>query len=101
VVGLVAVDQLKRVPRDRWAATLVRELMRPLDETLQAAPGDALWDAFKKLAGNGVGRLAVLDGGAACRLRQHQGRHARARRLDPGRGGADTGRRVTAARGSR
>lgn len=63
VVGLVTVDQLKRVPRASWADTRVRELMRPLDETLQAAPADALWDAFEKLAGNGVGRLAVLDGG--------------------------------------
>lgn len=63
VVGLVTVDQLKRVPRASWADTRVRELMRPLDETLRAAPADALWDAFEKLASNGVGRLAVLDGG--------------------------------------
>ena len=63
VVGLVTVDQLKRVPRASWADTRVRELMRPLDETLQAAPADALWDAFEKLVGNGVGRLAILDGG--------------------------------------
>ncbi len=63
VVGLVTVDHVKRIPRDRWADTRVRDLLRPLDETAQAAPGDALWDAFKKLASNGVGRLAVLDGG--------------------------------------
>ena len=63
VVGLVTVEQIKRIPRVRWADTRVRDLMRPLDETSQAAPADALWDAFKKLAGNGVGRLAVLDGG--------------------------------------
>ena len=63
VVGLVTVDQLKRVPRSRWADMRVRDLMRPLDETLQAAPGESLWEAFKKLVGNGVGRLAVLDGG--------------------------------------
>ena len=63
VVGLVAVDQLKRVPRARWAEMSVRELMHPLSEILQAAPGDALWAAFEKLVANGVGRLAVLDGG--------------------------------------
>jgi Zn-dependent protease/predicted transcriptional regulator len=63
VVGLVTVDQLKRVPRARWADTRVRDLMHPLREALQAAPGDALSDAFEKLAGNGVGRLAVLEAG--------------------------------------
>jgi Zn-dependent protease len=63
VVGLVTVNQLKRVPRARWADTRVRDLMHPLDRNLQAAPGDPLWDAFEKLASNGVGRLAVLDGG--------------------------------------
>ena len=37
--------------------------MRPLAEGLMAAPGDSLWQAFDKLAQNGLGRLAVLDGG--------------------------------------
>jgi Zn-dependent protease/predicted transcriptional regulator len=63
VVGLVTVDQLKRVPRAAWPDTRVRDLMHPLGEGLQAAPGDTLWSAFEKLVANGVGRLAVLDGG--------------------------------------
>jgi len=63
VVGLVAVDQLKRIPRARWVEMPVRELMHPLSATLQAAPGDALWAAFENLVANGVGRLVVLEGG--------------------------------------
>jgi Zn-dependent protease/predicted transcriptional regulator len=63
VVGLIGVDQLKQVPRARWAETAVRDLMHPLNEALQAAPGDALWRAFERLAGNGVGRLVVLEDG--------------------------------------
>ncbi len=63
VVGLVAVDQLKGVPRARWAEMRVHDLMHPLSEPLQAAPGDPLWHAFEKLARNGVGRLVVLDDG--------------------------------------
>ena len=63
VVGLVTVDQLKRIPRAKWADMRVRDLMLPLGESLQAAPGDALWSAFEKLVANGVGRVAVLDGG--------------------------------------
>jgi Zn-dependent protease len=63
VVGIVAVDQLKGVPRARWTEIRVADLMRPLGETLQAAPSDPLWRAFEKLSQNGVGRLAVLENG--------------------------------------
>ena len=37
--------------------------MLPLTEMLRAAPGDSVWSAFQKLAGNGVGRLAVVTDG--------------------------------------
>lgn len=63
VVGIVAVDQLKRVPRARWLETRVGDLMHPLGETLQAGPSDPLWQAFQKLSQNGIGRLAVLEDG--------------------------------------
>ncbi|HXJ84000.1 MAG TPA: site-2 protease family protein, partial [Candidatus Methylomirabilis sp.] len=63
VIGIVTVDQLKRVPRERWEETCVRDLMHPIEESMRVAPGDALWAAFEKLAANGVGRVAVLDGG--------------------------------------
>jgi Zn-dependent protease len=63
VVGIVAVDQLKQVPRARWTATRVADVMHPLGEALRASPADPLWQAVAKLSQNGVGRLAVLDDG--------------------------------------
>jgi Zn-dependent protease len=63
VIGILGIDQLKAIPRERWADTRVSEVMRPLDDALQAAPGDSLWDAFRKLSQNGLGRLAVVDRG--------------------------------------
>jgi Zn-dependent protease/predicted transcriptional regulator len=62
VVGIVSLDQLRQVPADRLAELRTREIMLPLVETLMAAPGDSLWQAFEKLARNGLGRVAVLDG---------------------------------------
>ena len=62
-VGIVTLDALKRIPQERWAATTVREPMLPLTEALTAAPGDSLWSALQKLAGNGVGRVAVVAEG--------------------------------------
>ena len=63
VVGDLSLDQLRQVSSERLAETRSREIMRPLAEGLTAAPGDSLWQAFEKLAQNGLGRLAVLDGG--------------------------------------
>jgi Zn-dependent protease/CBS domain-containing protein len=62
VLGILTVHQLGDVARDRWATTPVREVMRPLEEALAAAPGDRLTAALEKLSRNGLGRLAVLDG---------------------------------------
>jgi CBS domain-containing protein len=63
VIGIVAVNQLKRIPRARWPETRVVDVMHPLTEALRASPRDSLWRAFEKLSQNGVGRLAVLDDG--------------------------------------
>ena len=37
--------------------------MQPIAEALTARPGDRVPDALEKLSHNGLGRLAVLEGG--------------------------------------
>jgi CBS domain-containing protein len=37
--------------------------MQPISETLTVAPADDVWTAYQKLSTNGLGRLAVVDGG--------------------------------------
>jgi Zn-dependent protease len=61
VVGILSIHRLGDVPRERWGATVAREVMRPIDEALTAAPGDRVPAALEKLSRNGLGRLAVLD----------------------------------------
>jgi len=63
VVGIVSVHQLADIPRARWPETPVRQVMRALDDSLAAGPGDGLWSAFEKLSRNGLGRLAVVEAG--------------------------------------
>lgn len=63
LVGLISLDRLKQVPRERWTTTTVRDLMLPVSDVLTAAPGDSLWSAFQKLSQNGLGRLAVVEQG--------------------------------------
>ncbi len=64
VLGILGVQQVRHVPRERWAATPVREAMLPLTPPLTVAPGDALADALEKLTQNGLGRAAVVEDGA-------------------------------------
>jgi Zn-dependent protease/CBS domain-containing protein len=62
-VGILSIRQLTELPRERWSTTTVREAMQRIADPLVATPGDGLWEAFQKLARNGLGRLVVVDGG--------------------------------------
>jgi Zn-dependent protease/predicted transcriptional regulator len=62
VMGIVGIHDLGAVPRDRWPATTVGEVMRPLTEALVARPDDSLLQAFEKVSRNGIGRLAIVEG---------------------------------------
>jgi Zn-dependent protease/predicted transcriptional regulator len=62
-IGILSMRHLGKIPRERWATTTVTEAMERIDDPLVAAPADGLWKAFQKLARNGLGRLAVVDGG--------------------------------------
>jgi CBS domain-containing protein len=64
VLGILGLQQLRHLPRERWAATPVREAMLPLTPPLTLAPGDGLADALEKLTRNGLGRAAVVEDGA-------------------------------------
>ena len=61
VVGILGLDRVKQIPRERWAETAARDAMLPLSAALTTTPDTPLWEAFEKLTRNGVGRLAALD----------------------------------------
>lgn len=63
VQGIVSVHALGDVPRERWGTTPVERIMVRLTEALVAAPDDSLWVALEKVSRNGLGRLAVVEGG--------------------------------------
>jgi len=63
VDGIVTVHQVHTVPRDRWAVTRVRDIMRPVAEELIIAPGATALDALERASRNQLGRLAVLERG--------------------------------------
>jgi Zn-dependent protease/predicted transcriptional regulator len=63
VVGIVALDRVKALTPEARETSRARDVMLPLSEALTVAPGDSLWHALEKLTQNGLGRVAVLEGG--------------------------------------
>jgi Zn-dependent protease/CBS domain-containing protein len=59
--GILTLEDLKALPRERWHHTRVREVMRPVAEDLFVAPSTPLARAERLLGENGAGALAVVD----------------------------------------
>ncbi len=62
IIGLVRMDDLQAVPRERWLMTTVREVTRPLDPEKMTITADReAVEAMMKMAENNAGRLLVTD----------------------------------------
>ncbi|MGH9428998.1 MAG: CBS domain-containing protein, partial [Terriglobia bacterium] len=59
--GILALEDLKSLPRERWPSTLVRAVMRPVSPGLFVAPATTLDSAQALMKENGVGSLAVVN----------------------------------------
>jgi len=59
--GILTLEDLKALPRERWRKTLVRDVMRPVDPTLFVESTATMARADEILQRNGVGALAVID----------------------------------------
>src|SRR5881409_511750 len=44
VVGILGLDRVKQLPRERWAETAVRDAMLPLSDALTTTPKTPLWE---------------------------------------------------------
>jgi Zn-dependent protease/CBS domain-containing protein len=59
--GIVTLEDLKRLPRERWHATRVRDVMRPVAPELFVEQHSSLADADALMKRNGAGSLGVVD----------------------------------------
>jgi Zn-dependent protease len=59
--GILSLEDLKSLPRDRWASTLVQAVMRPVGPGLFVEPATTLDSAQSLMKENGVGSLAVVN----------------------------------------
>jgi Zn-dependent protease len=59
--GIVSLNDLKSLPRERWANTLVQTVMRPIGPGLFVNSTSTLESALETMNQNGVGAIAVVD----------------------------------------
>jgi len=62
-VGLIAIKDVKHVPRERWGVTPVRTAMTPLSPEMLLSPREDVGVAIARMAATGAGRLAVVEDG--------------------------------------
>ncbi len=59
--GILALEDLKSLPRERWPQTLVQTVMRPIVPAFFVGPTTTLDSAQELMKANGVGAIAVVD----------------------------------------
>jgi CBS domain-containing protein len=62
-VGLVCLDDVRKVRREAWITTLVREIMTPASALTQVTPSEDAAEAMEALARRGVDQLPVVEAG--------------------------------------
>ncbi len=63
LLGLVSISDVRALPPDRWAATSVGSIMRPVEALTLAKPEESLTEAFGQLSQRDIGQLPVVVGG--------------------------------------
>lgn len=61
LVGLVTLEDVRKVPRDEWERTSVSQIMTPRDRLVVMAPGDDASEALEKLAQHDIRQVPVLQ----------------------------------------
>ena len=62
LLGIVTIDDVRRVPQDLWDDTLVREIMTPADQLVTIGPDQDAAEALQRLTTRDVRQLPVLQG---------------------------------------
>jgi Zn-dependent protease/CBS domain-containing protein len=67
-VGMVSLQQVRKVQRKRWRMTTAGEVMAPFDTDVQLAPHDITQKAMSLFGRNGATPVPVMEHGLLCGL---------------------------------
>jgi Zn-dependent protease/CBS domain-containing protein len=62
ILGLITLQAVRSIPKDRWETETVRDGMIPYERTITIQPNLTVLDAMQKMARNKVGRMLVVEG---------------------------------------
>lgn len=62
LLGILSLEDLKKLPRDQWRARRARDVMRPVTKSLFVPENAIMASARDLMMSNGVGALAVVNG---------------------------------------
>jgi CBS domain-containing protein len=60
--GILSLEDLKALPRERWGTTRVQAVMRPVAPGFFVEASTTLDSAQELMKQNGIGSIAVIDG---------------------------------------
>lgn len=63
LVGMVEINDVKRIPKEKWGRTTVREVMHPWDEVKTITPDMDTFEVLMEMIDRQVGRLPVVKNG--------------------------------------
>lgn len=63
LMGLITLDEVRKVPREQWATKTAGECMGTMDFQSLPKPDDPLLFALEKMASEGIGRLPIVKDG--------------------------------------
>jgi Zn-dependent protease/predicted transcriptional regulator len=63
MIGIVCIEDVRKVPQERWDRVMVNEIMTPINQLVLAAPGDDASHALHQLADRDVNQMPVLENG--------------------------------------
>lgn len=64
VVGIVTIDDIRKIPRHQWSQKTAGEIMTPLNQVKSLAPDDDAMQAFTQLGQLDVRQIPVMEDGA-------------------------------------
>ncbi len=62
-LGMVSLDEVKRVPKELWTFKQVRDIMTPVEHVPSLKPSDDATEALAKMVSDDLGRMPVIEDG--------------------------------------
>ena len=72
LVGLVTLEDVREVSRDKWQTTTIKQAMTPADALITVEPEEEVHEALNKLRQRDVGQIPVVDNGELVGLLRRQ-----------------------------